>query len=174
MAFRCGAPTSSGEGCRSIVCQDGSKCGWHTVVPGDDPQCSVCMEDIFVRSCKKLPCDHNFHKKCLEKWKVEGNRSCPLCRQAFDLPQFRVSIHIEPVNGAEAHNRARSFHNPEVRHHLMDRSSLVSSDPDIRTELTVESEDIQSLRRVLEQIGVSLTEEDYNSLSSVPHNVSEF
>ena len=173
MAFQCGAPTASGGTCRSAVSGSGSRCGWHTVVSGEHSQCPICMEDIYVRNCKKLPCEHNFHKKCLDKWKMEGNRTCPLCREPFDLPQFRVKIEIDPINDGVRTYRSRTFEEPNVIQHIMESSDIVSNDPNVRTELTLEAEDIQSLRRVLEQIGISLTVEDYDSLTSVPHDVSE-
>ena len=55
----------------------------------------------------------------------------------------------------------------------MQHENLVSSDPNINTELTIESEDLQSLRRVLEQIGIVLTADDYESLAGIPDNVGE-
>ena len=173
MVFRCGAPTSAGGTCKSIVCQENSNCGWHTIISGEDAQCPVCMEDIYVRNCKKLQCGHNFHKKCLNKWKMEGNRSCPLCRESFDLPQFRVEIHIQPINGAEREFHEREFSNPGIRQYVMSRSNMINNDPDIRTELTVETEDIDSLRRILEEIGIELTQEEYNSLTRDSDGISE-
>ncbi|KAI4378591.1 hypothetical protein MLD38_016051 [Melastoma candidum] len=43
--------------------------------------CSVCLTE-FTSQCKinKLPCGHIFHGKCLEKWMVYWNITCPLCR----------------------------------------------------------------------------------------------
>lgn len=173
MAFQCGAPTVSGGTCRSTVSTCGSRCSWHTVISGEHSQCPICMDDIYVRNCKSLPCNHNFHKKCLDKWKIEGNRTCPLCREPFDLPQFRVKIQIDPINQGVHTYRSRLFEEPTVIHHIMERENIISNDPDVRTELTLEAEDIQSLRRVLEQIGISLTMEDYDSLTGVAHEVGE-
>lgn len=43
--------------------------------------CTVCMEEIKINSkCKKIPgCEHQFHKKCIDKWLVES-KTCPNCR----------------------------------------------------------------------------------------------
>ena len=40
--------------------------------------CSICMEDNSDL-WKSLPCNHWFHKLCINKW-LKKNRTCPLCR----------------------------------------------------------------------------------------------
>lgn len=84
-----------------------------------------------------------------------------------------MKIEIDPINDGVNTYRSRSFDEPTIIHHIMESGDIVSNDPNVRTELTLEAEDIQSLRRVLEQIGISLTVEDYDSLTSIPDNVSE-
>jgi hypothetical protein len=54
---------------------------------------------------------------------------------------------------------------------MLEREQIVSNDPNINTELTIESEDIAGLRRVLEQIGIMLTDNDYESLTGVIEDV---
>mmetsp|Transcript_98465 Transcript_98465/g.317458 ORF Transcript_98465/g.317458 Transcript_98465/m.317458 type:complete len:304 (+) Transcript_98465:83-994(+) len=41
-------------------------------------ECSVCMEQIDLVNVYKLPCQHTFHRNCLE-----GQSSCPVCRRSF-------------------------------------------------------------------------------------------
>ena len=171
MAHRCGTVTKSGNICKCIVPTEGAKCGWHTPISGENSQCPICMEEIHIRNAKTIGCNHTFHKKCLNKWKMEGNRSCPICREPFDLPQFRAKVVIEPINGSESTHRSRSFSNPGLLQHILEREDIVSNDPAINTELTIESEDISGLRRVLEQIGIVLTDTDYESLTSIADDV---
>jgi len=54
-------------------------CGYHRPF-NDDPECSICYENIAHSQCKKLNCGHIFHKMCLYKWK---NNTCPLCRSIY-------------------------------------------------------------------------------------------
>ncbi|CAG0880157.1 unnamed protein product [Darwinula stevensoni] len=42
--------------------------------------CVVCMCDFEARQVLRvLPCSHEFHAKCVDKW-LKSNRTCPICR----------------------------------------------------------------------------------------------
>jgi len=47
-----------------------------------DKECVICKcnyeENEGVRL---LPCGHLFHKKCIDKWFIEGSVHCPICRK---------------------------------------------------------------------------------------------
>ena len=43
--------------------------------------CPICM---LSKSDWCLPCDHHFHRDCLEKW-FKFNKSCPNCRKYFNF-----------------------------------------------------------------------------------------
>merc|ERR1719438_365644 len=50
--------------------------------PSDQTQtvCVVCMSDFETRQVVRvLPCSHEFHAKCVDKW-LKTNRTCPICR----------------------------------------------------------------------------------------------
>ncbi|XP_068155348.1 uncharacterized protein mura isoform X1 [Drosophila tropicalis] len=47
---------------------------------GDQTSCVVCMCDFELRQLLRvLPCSHEFHAKCVDKW-LRSNRTCPICR----------------------------------------------------------------------------------------------
>ncbi|XP_014680007.1 PREDICTED: RING finger protein 44-like [Priapulus caudatus] len=46
----------------------------------DQTSCVVCMCDFEQRQLLRvLPCHHEFHAKCVDKW-LKTNRTCPICR----------------------------------------------------------------------------------------------
>ncbi|KAH9513255.1 hypothetical protein Btru_034490 [Bulinus truncatus] len=47
----------------------------------DQTSCVVCMCDFESKQLLRvLPCSHEFHAKCVDKW-LKTNRTCPICRQ---------------------------------------------------------------------------------------------
>lgn len=42
--------------------------------------CSVCLVSFEPEdSVTTLPCQHTFHRECIERWLTQRNRRCPLC-----------------------------------------------------------------------------------------------
>ena len=66
----------------------------------EEVNCPLCM-DIFTDP-KKLPCDHSFCLKCLQKLvlrSLDGNLTCPVCRsttplEVSDASQFPTAHHV--------------------------------------------------------------------------------
>ncbi|KAJ2939949.1 hypothetical protein O0L34_g6654 [Tuta absoluta] len=47
---------------------------------GEQTSCVVCMCEFEARqTLRVLPCAHEFHAKCVDKW-LRTNRTCPICR----------------------------------------------------------------------------------------------
>jgi len=54
----------------------------------DDPEatCSICLTEYTDGSMmRRLPCGHDFHRRCVDKW-LQRNKRCPLCIHAIDEP----------------------------------------------------------------------------------------
>ena len=48
-------------------------------------ECTICCEDFLEGShAIILPCGHNFHKRCAEKW-VNYKKTCPNCRNKVSI-----------------------------------------------------------------------------------------
>lgn len=44
-------------------------------------KCSICLDDFDDEDeVRMLFCKHVFHKNCVDKWLIENNVTCPLCR----------------------------------------------------------------------------------------------
>lgn len=93
---RCGAQTISGSQCKHKVFGTEEQCWLHR-----GPQCSVCFSSMNSRSTRTLPCNHEFHTKCVDRWKrtcSPGDPTCPMCRTPFDLPTYKCRLIIERVS----------------------------------------------------------------------------
>lgn len=52
--------------------------------PEDKQACSICMENFKAGDHQRtLPCFHNFHVRCVDKWLVRQG-TCPNCKQRVD------------------------------------------------------------------------------------------
>ncbi|KAI9258059.1 hypothetical protein BDA99DRAFT_539075 [Phascolomyces articulosus] len=48
---------------------------------GASEQCHVCLEKFeLLENVRILPCKHGFHQECIDKWLMEAQNRCPLCR----------------------------------------------------------------------------------------------
>lgn len=93
---RCGAMTLGGNNCRQKVSEGETKCWQHR-----GPLCSVCLGPMTtLRPNRKLECGHEFHTRCLDRWKASctgPDPTCPMCRVPFDVPTYRCRLIIERV-----------------------------------------------------------------------------
>lgn len=48
-------------------------------------ECNVCLEEYKCRErIRELPCGHEFHSKCFDKWcSKSGTITCPICRANY-------------------------------------------------------------------------------------------
>jgi hypothetical protein len=55
--------------------------GHKKILKNSEECCNICLENLRVGEYKRtLPCNHEFHKKCVDKWmKIYNN--CPMCRK---------------------------------------------------------------------------------------------
>lgn len=94
--YYCGEQTLAGHPCRQQVQEVDTKCWQHA-----GPQCSICFTCMNGRrQDRTLPCNHCFHTKCIDRWKITcGNKTstCPICRTEFDVPLFKCRLIIEKV-----------------------------------------------------------------------------
>lgn len=94
----CGAQTLAGTTCRSPVQGDGTKCRHHS-----GAECSVCLTTMGTGQSRTLECGHEFHTRCLNRWKTtctDDTPTCPVCRQPFDAPLYRCRLIIERAGAA--------------------------------------------------------------------------
>ena len=56
----------------------------------NESECSICFEAHTgtgdSQNFLRLPCNHVFHRKCIDKWFIQlydQEKTCPLCRQSI-------------------------------------------------------------------------------------------
>lgn len=48
----------------------------------DEEKCSICLEILAKHNYpKKTPCNHLYHKDCINQWINNNKNTCPLCRK---------------------------------------------------------------------------------------------
>ena len=48
---------------------------------GVTTECYICLDDYSSGDVlRTLPCKHEFHAKCVDRWLLDVNRTCPCCR----------------------------------------------------------------------------------------------
>lgn len=101
----CLGVTAAGNRCRNKPGTGQTMCRMHR---DNGTQCSVCLQSL-TRSTRTLPCGHEFHLKCVDRWKrsCRDDPTCPMCRAPFDVPIYRVRIVIDRV--AEETHEVRSY-----------------------------------------------------------------
>lgn len=50
-----------------------------------DSRCVICLMEFEEKQLVRvLPCTHEYHTKCIDKW-LKSNRSCPICRSEVNI-----------------------------------------------------------------------------------------
>lgn len=147
--MECGAQTASGSSCKRKVRNEGEKCWCHR--ESSDPQntCAVCLNEL-TGPCKKLPCQHEFHRRCINQWKTRGNNTCPYCRAVFaeEAPMYKVTITVENTRA----QTSRSFRPIDVPRLVQD---FLTPDAEF-TEIFIDVQDEESLRILMNDLGVEI------------------
>jgi len=114
-----------------------------------------------TRNTRTLDCGHTFHVGCINKWKSQGNYSCPICRQEFDPPEYRVRIFVEYVGNGNQPGASidASRHTAET----IGRSVITA-------DMLFDVDDIDMMREALQSVGaqeadITLLERELQSAS---------
>jgi hypothetical protein len=115
--------------------------------------CSICLNEVKRTRRNAIRCGHIFHQTCIEKWKEQGKYTCPVCRKAFDVSQFKVSMTIENRFTARTSN-------------VMQLSERQTFDVVDVFDFQFDAENVTDLDSLLRDFGVSLTDLDTSILDA--------
>ena len=73
-------------------------------------QCVICLDFIQEKNRSLLPCGHEFHATCLMENVVNGNNTCPLCRDEITkktekMPDLNVNMACRFIEETLAENK---------------------------------------------------------------------
>jgi hypothetical protein len=159
MEGRCQGLTLSGEPCQARIRAGRERCWQHT-----GPQCSVCLAAMGgQRSTRKLDCGHEFHERCLDRWKMSctgPDPTCPMCRAPFDVPVYRCRLTIDRV--ADNHRIVESFETTNVASIVegfgIDFRTLVppTDTRHLRAEILFDIDQDENISEILRELGLPI------------------
>lgn len=101
-------------------------------------RCAICVEDFKDGdTLRVLPCEHGFHKECIDEWLINHSSLCPLCK--FEVSQGNVN---HPPSALERRS-----------HFAEEGSSFSSLEEDVPIILVSQTEQRNSNRGVIRQYG---------------------
>lgn len=80
---RCSQLTAAGQPCKRGRILGSTACKTHAkrdgLMPAVPSECCICYEDLTDETRGVTPCNHHFHKACVNQWFL-SHTSCPMCR----------------------------------------------------------------------------------------------
>jgi hypothetical protein len=72
------------------------------------PTCSICLTEFEDGAImRRLPCGHDFHRRCVDKW-LHLNKRCPLCVHPIDDPSPMAAGSMTPAGAASPWSASKS------------------------------------------------------------------
>lgn len=69
-----------------------------------DKKCYICLEDLRPgQMFSRLPCNHRFHKACMDELVSHQHKTCPLCRVALPIVE-------KTENGPDSRHETQDGH----------------------------------------------------------------
>jgi len=146
----CGGQTKRGGQCRRPASHGKDRCCQHM-----SEQCSICFSQMTPATTRLLECGHSFHTRCIDRWK-RTSRTCPICRQPFDQPVYKVAITIQCI--ADNQQATDTYTTSNIQS-IIDGfgldPSLLSTSRRTLTDITFDVEFGEILSEVLRDLGIT-------------------
>lgn len=99
-------------------------------------KCAICLDVLTsgtLRNITTLRCNHNFHKSCIDRWKVRKN-TCPVCRKRIRTNARTNRSNYSsysPYRSSSSSRHHRSTHSRYVIRNTNQRSNISTGLPSI-------------------------------------------
>ncbi|KAA8496988.1 E3 ubiquitin-protein ligase [Porphyridium purpureum] len=108
----------------------------------EEELCAVCLDDIDEgHAMKRLPCQHEFHAKCISKWVRRTNR-CPLCNDKVkreDAPPGAANHAEVDLESGIAHHAQVASDVPSNAHSREDDVAEPANTVELQSVVVVEA-----------------------------------
>ncbi|KAI7859740.1 hypothetical protein BDC45DRAFT_160305 [Circinella umbellata] len=100
----------------------------------EQASCVICLESfIHGDVLRTLPCQHEYHRDCIDTWLTKKSAACPLCLQTVRMPTEPPEAHVrESTQYTNEH--------PSSIHQLQQIPALTTEDDPGRVEESIELE----------------------------------
>ena len=71
----------------------------------ESDSCAICLNTLSVRNHTVTPCGHHFCMTCITQH-VFNKKTCPICRQHFDIPRESSQMSSEEMSAIVLQNSA--------------------------------------------------------------------
>ena len=93
---------------KSVV--DKLPCRVFTSLPHVTRECYICLDTYTTGDkMRQLPCKHEFHAKCVDRWLLDVSRTCPCCRAEVCLDSVEANAEDEVKEAGTATNMRTSY-----------------------------------------------------------------
>jgi len=101
-------------------------------------ECSICLAEFENNEdLRRLPCNHFFHKNCVDTW-LQENGTCPMCRNDISHhPRENLSLHQDSSSSPSSSSSSSPSPSPvlsQMHSPTADASRQPTNDTDISTD----------------------------------------
>jgi len=111
-----------------------------------DIQCPICCDEYKDEDIlRKMPCDHFFHKECIDIW-MEKRSECPICQQDIRIATSKFAqktdnIISPPVDSPPVEMKTITYDNDNIRVYAVNNATIHESQDADESNNTHNSDD---------------------------------
>lgn len=92
-------------------------------------ECTICLLNIESSNIETLPCNHTYHKSCMDLWK-NYNNTCPYCRYILNqnmIPTVLFDELIAPDGNIDALNEHNYYKFYRINENIFQRQYVLNN-----------------------------------------------